>query len=238
MDRRHGNSREPTDEGHAVSDYYAQTYAKWYAWFSYVNDPFARLMLFVLNGGPGGERRLRGQVIDWIDPKPGEKILDICSGTGTLAIMLGKRLAGSGRIVGIEISGAQLRIARRKRCPEAVSFVEADARNIPFPNDHFDKAVIFGALHEMPRRARRKVLSEALRVLKPGGGIVVTEHNRPEAEWKARLFAFLERFNPEYPTYKDLLRCGLTSEISRTGFKILRVRTDAWDFFQTVLAKK
>jgi len=152
--------------------------------------------------------------------------------------MLGKRLKGTGTVVGIEISADQLRIAHKKKKPDNVSFIEHDAQDIPYPDCHFDRAVICGALHEMPKEARRNVLAEAFRVIKPRGAIVIAEHNRPAQEWKRWLFDLLERFNPEYRTYKDLLESGLTNEIERAGFRIVRRKIISWDFFQRVLAKK
>jgi ubiquinone/menaquinone biosynthesis C-methylase UbiE len=227
-----------TRKSGGMPEYYRTTYEKWYGWFSHVYDPFVRSMLFLINGGFGGERRLRQQAIDWLEPRPGDRVLDICSGTGTMTIMIGKQLAGQGEVLGVEISPAQLRVARKKRKPAGVTFIQADAQNIPLPDTSFDKANIFGALHEMPREVRRKVLSQAFRVLKPAGNLVVTEHNNPDSKWKASLFDFSERFNPEYPTYKDMLECGLTNEIEHAGFRVVKTRTDAHEFFQTVLAQK
>jgi ubiquinone/menaquinone biosynthesis C-methylase UbiE len=221
-----------------IPEYYSKTYERWYGWFSHVYDPFVRSMLFLINGGFGGERRLRQQAIDWLDPAPGERVLDIASGTGTLAIMLGKQLAGQGEVLGVEISPAQLRVARKKQSPAGVSFVKADAQDIPFPDTSFDKAIIFGALHEMPREVRRNVLAQAFRVLRPTGRLVVMEHHEPGSRWKASLFDFLERFNPEYPTYRDLLERGLATEIADAGFMVIKTRVAAWDLFQTILAEK
>ena len=191
-----------------------------------------------MNGGFGGERRLRELIIEWIDPQPGEKILDICSGTGTLTIMIAKRQRGTGKVVGVELSPAQLRTARKKEKPKGLHFLEGDAQNIPFSDFYFDKGVIFGALHEMPQEVRRDVLSEAYRTIKPGGKIVNVEQNKPEQKWKVLLFDFLERFNPEYTTYKDMLKCGQTNEIKRAGFRIIRTNTTCWEFLQIVLAEK
>lgn len=225
------NSRE-------IPDYYRRVYERWYAWFSHVCDPFVKVFCFFLNGGFGGERRWRELIVEWMNPQQGEKILDICCGTGTLTIMLAKRLAGTGETIGIELSPAQLRIARKKEKPDGLNFIEGDAQVIPFSDSYFDKSVICGALHEMPREVRRNVLSEAYRVINSGGRVVIIEHNKPDREWKASLFDFMERFNPEYPTYKDLLKCGLINEVERAGFKIIRTGTTCWEFLQIVLAER
>jgi ubiquinone/menaquinone biosynthesis C-methylase UbiE len=219
-------------------DYYRDTYLGLYSWLSRFYDTFVGIFLFLVNGGPGGERRWREHVIDRLDPRPGDRIIDLCSGTGRLTIMIGKRLAGSGEVIGIEMSPAQFEMAGRKRKPDVVSFVNGDARRTGYSDGYFDKAVISGALHELPKAIRAEVLSEAFRITHPGGSLVVTEHNRPAAEWKARLFDFLERFNPEHPTYRDLLDSGLEREIGQAGFSIVETDTTAWDFFQTVVAER
>ncbi len=221
-----------------MPDYYRRVYEKWYSWFAHIYDPFVKGLCFFLNKGFGGERRWRELIIEWLNPQPGEKIADICCGTGTLTIMLAKRLAGTGKVVGIELSPAQLRIARKKEKPNSLFFIQGDAQDTPFSDCYFDKSVICGALHEMPQEVRRNVLSEACRVIRPGGKIVITEHNKPNRKWKANLFDFMERFNPEYPTYKNMLKCGLTNEIRRVGFRIVRTNTTSWEFFQIVLAER
>jgi len=219
-------------------DYYRRVYGKFYGRYSRIYDPFIKLLCFLSNRGFGGERRWRELVVDWIDPQPGEKIIDICSGTGTLTVMIARRLGGIGKAVGIELSPAQLRIARKKEKPKGLHFLEGDAQEIPFSDSCIDKGVICGALHEMPQEARKNVLSEAYRTIRPGGRIVNVEQNKPDRKWKALLFDFLESFNPEYTTYKNMLKCGLTEEIKQAGFRIIKTNTTCWEFLQIVLAAK
>ena len=64
------------------------------------------------------------------------------------------------------------------------------------------------------------------------------EQNKPAKKWKAWLFDFLERFNPEYATYKNLLERGLKNEIEHAGFRVLKTATLGWEFIQIVLAEK
>jgi ubiquinone/menaquinone biosynthesis C-methylase UbiE len=218
--------------------YFHRTYRRWYAWFSYFYDPFLKVLFFLSNGGFGGERRIRKRIIDCIDPRPGDRILDLCSGTGTLTVMIAERISGIGSVVGIDVSTAQLRVARKKEGLKGLTFIQGDAQDIGFPHNHFDKGVIFGALHEMPREVRLKVLSEAYRVLKPGGRMVFFEHNRPSNRWRAAMMDFFERFNPEYRTYKDMLEHGLTGEVEQAGFKIVTRETALHETNQIILAEK
>jgi ubiquinone/menaquinone biosynthesis C-methylase UbiE len=227
-----------SNRGVQIPGYYRDSYEKLYGWLSGFYDVFVKTAFLVINGGPGGERRWRGHVIDWLDPRPGDKIADLCSGTGKLTIMIGEMMGDSGEVVGIEISPAQLRTALRKRRPGIVSFLHGDASTTGYPDGYFDKTVISGALHELPQPVRSDVLSEAFRITRPMGRLVVTDHNRPRAEWKARLLDFLERFNPEHATYRELLDSGLEHEIRQAGFRIVKADTMAWDLCRTVLADR
>ena len=210
---------------------------KWYSWFSYIYDYCMKVMCIPFYGF-NGERKFRGSIVHWICPRQKDSILDICSGTGTLTIMIAERLARTGNVIGIELFPKQLKRAQRKSIPENLTFIAGDAQYMPFSDCSFDKSVICGALHEMPQDVRHNVLSEAKRLVKPGGTIVIVEQNKPDKKWKAWLFNFLERFNPEYTTYRNLLECGLTNEIMQAGFRILKTGTLNWEFFQIVLAEK
>ena len=226
------------DAGKGSPDYYRDKYVSWYSWFSRIYDPFVKMGLFLLNGGFGGERRLRELVIDRLEASPGDKVIDICSGTGTLSLMLAERLSGTGEVAGVEISDYQLGIARSKPAPANLTFTRADAQHIPYDDAYFDRAVIFGALHEIPREVRRNILAQAYRVLKPGGRIVDLEHNRPARTWRAWFYRFLEWPTPEYPTYIDLLDHGLGNEMAEAGFQVRRTEAVAAEFFQVVMAEK
>jgi ubiquinone/menaquinone biosynthesis C-methylase UbiE len=171
-----------------IPEYYRKTYLRWYRWFSFIYDLFMKAFSFLFYGGFGGERRLRELAIEWLEPHAGDKIIDICSGSGTLSIMLADVLKGNGEVVGVELSPDLIRKANKKKALPGLTFIHGDAQNLNFSDNYFDKAVIFGALHEMPYEVRRNVLAEACRIIKPGGSIFFLEHNLPKKKWKATLF--------------------------------------------------
>jgi ubiquinone/menaquinone biosynthesis C-methylase UbiE len=221
-----------------LPDHYAAVYARIYDRLAWLYDPFIRSALFLMNGGRGGERRWREDTVDLLDPGPGERIVDLCSGTGTLTIALAERLKGSGEVIGIEISEAQLRVAGRKQLPPGLTFVHGDAMHAPYPDGHFDKAVICAALHEMPREIRDRMLAETHRLLRPGGRLVAAEHNEPGRWYKALFLNAFEYITPEYPTYRDLLESGLRNEVEAAGFTTLDTGITASGYFQMILAEK
>ncbi|TFJ94846.1 enoyl-CoA hydratase [Platysternon megacephalum] len=107
-----------------------------------------------------------------IDPRPGEHILDLAAGTGTSSKPL---QAAGASVVAADLSMGML-IEGRARQPE-VSFVNADALNLPFASGSFDCVTISFGLRNIPDTL--KALREMRRVTKPGGRLVVCEFSTP-----------------------------------------------------------
>jgi demethylmenaquinone methyltransferase / 2-methoxy-6-polyprenyl-1,4-benzoquinol methylase len=107
-----------------------------------------------------------------VDPKPGERILDIAAGTGTSSASLARTGA---TVVAVDFSPGMI-AEGRQRHPQ-IEFVEADAERLPFGDDEFDAVTIsFGLRNvEHPEVA----LAEMYRVMKPGGRLVVCEFSKP-----------------------------------------------------------
>ncbi|TQL44995.1 demethylmenaquinone methyltransferase/2-methoxy-6-polyprenyl-1,4-benzoquinol methylase [Homoserinimonas aerilata] len=107
-----------------------------------------------------------------IDPKPGERILDVAAGTGTSSAALAKSGAA---VVAADFSQGMIEVGRRRH-PE-IEFVQADATALPFGDAEFDAATISFGLRNVERP--REALAEMLRVLKPGGRLLVCEFSTP-----------------------------------------------------------
>ena len=113
-------------------------------------------------------------IVEAATVQPGMRVLDIACGTGEPAISLAALLAGSGEVVGIDVSPAPLKIAEERALQRGLtnaSFQQADAHKLPFPDNSFDRitsrlGVMF--FSDLPR-----ALSEMQRVLKPGGRAVL-----------------------------------------------------------------
>jgi len=102
-------------------------------------------------------------VVEWLDPKPGEKILDLGCGDGQLT----SRLASTGaNVTGVDASAAMVEAARAR----GVDAVVGNAEQLPFPNATFDAVFSNAALHWV--RDQDAMLAEVHRVLKPGGRFV------------------------------------------------------------------
>jgi demethylmenaquinone methyltransferase/2-methoxy-6-polyprenyl-1,4-benzoquinol methylase len=107
-----------------------------------------------------------------VDPRPGERILDVAAGTGTSSAALARSGAS---VVALDFSAGMIAEGRRRH--PAIEFVEGDAERLPFGDDGFDAVTIsFGLRNvEHPKLA----LAEMYRVLKPGGRLVVCEFSKP-----------------------------------------------------------
>ncbi|MDK8172642.1 demethylmenaquinone methyltransferase [Curtobacterium citreum] len=107
-----------------------------------------------------------------VDPQPGERVLDIAAGTGTSAAALAKKGA---EVTALDLSAGMIAVGR-ERHPE-ITFVEGDAEHLPFDDDSFDAVTISFGLRNVndPMQA----ITEMLRVLKPGGRVVICEFSTP-----------------------------------------------------------
>jgi demethylmenaquinone methyltransferase / 2-methoxy-6-polyprenyl-1,4-benzoquinol methylase len=130
----------------------------------------------------GLHHRWRQRAVDLAQVGPGRDALDICCGTGDLALELRRRIGPDGRVVGCDFSEPMLQIARRKAGEQGlgVEFSWADALDLPYGDRSFDAVTIgFGArnLADLDRG-----IAEMARVLRPGGRLVILEITRPTRE--------------------------------------------------------
>ena len=126
------------------------------------------------------------------------RVLDLCCGTGDLALRLARQAPAGVEVVGLDYSTGMLSVARDKagRSPagQAVHFLEGDAADLPFPDGHFDSVGIAFAFRNLTWRnpLRDRALSEVRRVLRPGGVFAVVETSQPRNRaWRAGFHAYL-----------------------------------------------
>lgn len=130
-----------------------------------------------------GKLELREQLLDQLSLRGDEKVLDVGCGRGLLAIGAAKRLK-TGKVTGIDVwnpqdlSGNSAEAAKENAKAEGVAdrvrFESGDARKLVYPDNLFDAVVSVNALHTLDDdHERERALREMLRVLKPGGRVMI-----------------------------------------------------------------
>jgi ubiquinone/menaquinone biosynthesis C-methylase UbiE len=128
----------------------------------------------------GKERQLRERFIDLAGLAPGEAVLDVGCGTGTLAIAASRHVGSSGTVCGIDASPPMIARAYRKATKAGVDidFRVAVAESLPFSAGRFDVVMSTLMLHHLPRTTRQQCAKEIKRVLKSGGRVLAVDFGR------------------------------------------------------------
>jgi len=139
----------------------------------------------------GLDRRWRRLAAAEAQPLPGERVLDVCCGTGDLALALAKQCP-SCEVVGLDFSEAMLGRARQKTAARTsgagnISFVCGDLLHLPFADDTFAVATVAFGVRNVPDVQAAFV--EMARVTRPGGRVVCLEATRPQSSLARRFHA-------------------------------------------------
>jgi demethylmenaquinone methyltransferase/2-methoxy-6-polyprenyl-1,4-benzoquinol methylase len=127
----------------------------------------------------GQDPRWRRMLVSALDPRPGERVLDVASGTGLVAMALARRGAA---VVGLDQSPSMLAVARAQLAREPdlagrVSFLTGEAERLPFADGEFDALSFTYLLRYVDDRGA--TMRELARVVKPGGRIAMVEFGVP-----------------------------------------------------------
>jgi len=123
-----------------------------------------------------------------------EKALDLCCGTGDLAIYLAQLSQNNVELTGLDYSQPMLDIANAKAqkagVENRISFIYGDAASLPFPDEHFDSVGISFAFRNLTYKNPlvTQYVAEVVRVLKPGGKFVIVETSQPRSKLIRKLF--------------------------------------------------
>lgn len=184
-------------------DYTDRFFRKWLP----VYDLFARTIYFVYRAGART-----------VDAAPGRSILDICTGTGEMALRLARRGAN---VTGIDITEAMLERARRKTRGTSIRLQRMDARKLEFADGSFDGALLSFALHDMPRKVRKQVLFEALRVARDE--LVIVDYDFPRRRlFRVPLVRLVRTFETAY--FERFAEEGLLPLLHEAGMREVTVK--------------
>jgi ubiquinone/menaquinone biosynthesis C-methylase UbiE len=152
-------------------------------WWAYVHpnavNLFERewLVNAILFGNYG---RLRDAALAELGETITGKTLQIACVYGNLTPRLRGRMADDASLDVVDILPVQLdNLAKKLPSDKRIALKQSDASSLPSADAHYDQVLLFFLLHEMPENVRRATLGEAMRVLKPGGKLVIVDYHRP-----------------------------------------------------------
>lgn len=164
----------------SVPGYLARTY-----WWAYVHPRAVRvferqwLVNLILWGNFA---RLRDWALDALGERLPGRTLQIACVYGDLTDRLRHRLMPGGSLDVVDVLRVQLEnLARKLPGDPRVGLIESDSAALQIRSASYDRALAFFLLHEQPEEVRRDTLAEALRILKPGGRLVIVDYHRPRA---------------------------------------------------------
>ena len=216
----------------AIPAYLHETY-----WWAYVHPKAVRLFerQWLVNLILWGNfAKLRDAALrDLGETLPG-RTLQVACVYGDFTPRLAERVTAGGSLDVADVLPIQLANLRRKLPASApVNLVNRDAADLGFADASYDRVVLFFLLHEMPLEVRQRTLAEAMRVLKPGGQLVIVDYHRPCA-WhplRAVMKWILRNFEP---FAMDLWRHEVTEWLP-AGARSLRKETFYGGLYQKLV---
>jgi len=181
----------------------------------------------------GGVARLRRLGLDALHPRisPGAKVLDLCCGSGEAAAPW---LEAGFAVTGLDLSPRALDLAAQRH--PAMERVEGLAEDPPLADAGFSAIQLSVALHEFPRAERDQVLRSCLRLLEPGGWLVIVDLH-PAGPWlrlPQQLFCALF----ETDTATAMLEDNLIAQLQSIGFEAVQQELLAGQALQRISAQR
>ena len=174
-----------------------------YDWLLPLYDPFVKLF--------GGDRARRA-LIDQAAIRPGNRILDIGCGTGTLATLV-KQLHPDVDVVGLDPDPKALARARRKaqRAAVSIQFDQGFSQYLPYPDGSFDRVFSSFMFHHLDSDVKLKTFCEVRRILRPAGVLHLVDFGGPSTH------GFLARVFHSSHRLKDNFDGGIITLMSQAG---------------------
>ncbi|TYO98938.1 demethylmenaquinone methyltransferase/2-methoxy-6-polyprenyl-1,4-benzoquinol methylase [Geothermobacter ehrlichii] len=171
----------------------------------------------------GRERRFREKTLEHMAFAPGDRILDVGCGTGSLTLLIAERLQPPGEVIGIDAAPRMIDIACRKAARRKVParFFAGVAEKLEFADASFDLVVNSMFTHHIDTELKQRAFAEMHRVLRPGGRLVTADVDRPTT-LTGRLMGWGARWLLVQRELVDNLRGDLPELMRQAGFVDVR----------------
>ncbi|AQK44717.1 2-phytyl-14-beta-naphthoquinone methyltransferase chloroplastic [Zea mays] len=139
----------------------------------------------------GQHRTWKRICVSWSRAKMGDRVLDLCCGSGDLAFLLSQKVGLDGEVMAVDFSSQQLQTAagrqeqRWKLCYKNIKWIEGDALDLPFTDCYFDAVTVGYGLRNVVDKS--KAMQEIYRVLKPGSRASILDFNKSSSLFTASL---------------------------------------------------
>ena len=177
------------------------------------------------------EAPVREAALRLLAASKGERVLEIGFGTGHCLVALAKEVGSSGKVHGVDLSDEMLALARRNLARERLSaraeLVRGDATRLPYPDHSLDAVFMCFTLELFDTPEIPRVLGECMRVLRPGGRIVVAGMTKKGAQGAIiRAFEWTHR---HFPNFVDCRPIYVRQAVEGAGFKVDKaLRMQMW----------
>lgn len=177
------------------------------------------------------------KAVEILAPKKGERILDLCSGTGRAASWIAQAVGKDGEVIGMDVAKRMVEVAMDRYGKSGkVTFLQKDVIEPWQYRNHFDGIFTSFSLHELPEEGRWEILEQTYQALREGGRMVIADFN-PHVLGRSKIcllifFKIFERENLNFLSFdqNEILR--------RVGFTKVNTYAALANFFQITLAIK
>jgi len=216
----------PAAQPHSHDDLQTDGLTISWAW---AYDLLVKTLLF------GGEQKMRSAIVDLAHLRPGERVLDVGCGTGSLAIAASLKSDPSVAVYGTDAAPEMIEKAREKAAKAGahVDFRPGLVEAIDFPTGNFDVVMNSFMVHHLPGDLKQKAFGEILRVLKPGGRLLIVDFEPPKSAARRSLLSLLLG-----PRMLDIDNSQVPPLLQSAGFSAIETGRAGHDLATFISARK
>lgn len=187
----------------------------------------------------GKQDKINHKLIELLKIKESDRILDIGCGTGFVTAKIAEKLnaESGGLALGIDAAGKMIESARAKRLSSTCQFEVAAAENLRFDHASFDSVISTLFFHHIDLDLKQKALSEAFRILKPGGTLLIADMHTPTTLF-GTLISHVSRWFFMQPEIGENIRGVLPGLIENSGFTKPDLVTTYFGYISVFLSRK